>query len=417
VTLRNPLASPVRRSVTTAIATPVSMVCILFISFAICARADNNVSTASASIQPQPERRVDILPKRCLNDPSQVLTLRGEYRRPVRISSKYLMVDARQAVWSHNPSYNIRTIPRISLVENDQLCWIGGLIQGQTLSSLRENDSTKPLGTGATITTHTNANVFIYGLQARGVGHGLDIRENRGSINLAIIWISGAYGSCISGSSAGSLKIDGSLIEDCGVLFAIKNESENIAQKGTLNITNNLFSETRWGNRDQTSITVDGVRIILKNNVFYASSPDDITASQIFGIAMEDIIECENNVVIWPFVEDWPDISNKCIKLTRNKGIWQEFRKNWIAGRNDRVENALDGTDTLSVSMPTVAVSPLSLMESQRNETIGLDGEKSRAAEVEARAPGASDRGLAGTEGNRGGGSGPWWSDGTGWVR
>ena len=329
-------------------------------------------------------------------------------------SRRYVRADARTAVWPYQQEYSTSAIPRIDLAENNDFCWLGGLIQGTVSSRSRYRSSAQSVDIGMIVTIGSHATVLIYGLFVHDVSYGVSIRRNNGTVNLADLWITGSQDSCISGLNAGEVHIVDSLFEDCHAFLTIDNTRLPTAQHGRWIITNSLISSSIKSNNNILTTATQPPQhaaVVLENNTFLATSPEDVTSMRLFGIDVANIVDCKNNTIVWPFKEAWPVIPKPCFTFITRQKNWNDLRDAWHKVHSELSSGARNAP-TEFVAIDNIGKLPSGQVSETEAEThLSYREEKPSIANPAASVP--SDRNQLGTESNR---RNFWWSDGTDWV-
>jgi hypothetical protein len=280
----------------------------------------------------------------CLARSGTKITVAGPQKhlysdRLVKANSIY---NATTATWD-GLDINGNPIPWVTIFEGSgPACWYGGVWNGPW-------DDTSPTVTWSSPYHHSAAftvrvpNFLIEGYRANNSGDGINIEKPASGFHVRAVYLSNIHDDCVQNDSLLSGVVEDSLFDGCYAGISEDDYSKTVnGSANTMTFQNNLLYMKPMptvfkGAKPGTAMVFKGwsqtpsSKMILKNNIFYASQAPGFEVAS-FGVPAGMVFtECSNNIFVWTGPGssppgNWPA---NCFTINKDISVWNKAVASW----------------------------------------------------------------------------------------
>jgi hypothetical protein len=297
----------------------------------------------------------------CLSGPGPLIEIRGEQGYEAYKNRKFAdntRFDAELASWYTQQSPDYRTLYPINIGGGTGACWAGGVVLGtspydSSWGQLYAKISDEKRKNSASIVWTKAPEFVLDGIRVHNTWDAARIGPGSSDFTIKNVWISYNRDDCVENDNIQQGLIDDSLFDGCYVAFSARGGRKR-GEDGSSNvwtIQNSLIRlEPMPGAHNDGPDPLqpghkgwfkwrlgNGPKLALRNNVFMAEQRSNMP-DRVAGIPPLDrngdpgieIVDCENNVMVWLGEGGYPYHLPDCFTVTKDRSIWERAKQDWI---------------------------------------------------------------------------------------
>jgi hypothetical protein len=294
----------------------------------------------------------------CLAEPGPQVEIRGEqdytaYKN--RTFADQTRFDAGSSLWRTQQAPDYRTLYPINIGGGEHACWTGGIVLGtspydsswgQLYSWIAEGKRQN----SASIVWTKAPDLVLDGIRIHNTWDAIRIGPGSSDFTIKNVWVTYNRDDCVENDNLQQGLIDDSLFDGCYVGFSARGGRKGGADH-VWTIQNSLIRlEPMPGAHNDGPDPVQpghkgwfkwrlghGPKLALRNNVFMVEQRSNMP-DRVAGIPPLDkdgepgieIIDCENNVLVWLGEGEYPYHLADCFTVTKDRSVWERAKQDWI---------------------------------------------------------------------------------------